>query len=99
MQQPTCIVKSCQDPTDTILHFEGNGKFLIACLMRLGNELEQSVFMISKFLDCSPDPEELLGKESDDGLTLFVCPGCASKAGFPPPAHMGMPVPVIAQAH
>ncbi|WP_157857037.1 hypothetical protein [Streptomyces sp. PRh5] len=97
MQQPTCIVKACQDPTDTVLHFEGNGQWLVACLIHLGIEKNEAIFMISKFLDCAPDPDEVFDKEPDEGLTLFICPKCASEAKFPPPANAGMPVPVIAQ--
>ncbi|MFD3843156.1 hypothetical protein ACFWWC_44120 [Streptomyces sp. NPDC058642] len=97
MPQPTCIVKSCQEATNTVLHFDGNGQWLAACLIHLGIEQKQAIYMVSQFLDVSPDSVEVFDKRPDEGLTLFVCPNCASKAQFPPPASFGMPVPVIGQ--
>lgn len=98
MKQPTCIVKSCQVPTYTVLTFGGNGQWLTAVLMKLGIEQDQAILMISKFLDCSPSLEALWDREPGEDLTIFVCAQCASRAGFPPPAHPGEPVPIISQA-
>ncbi|MCC9711798.1 hypothetical protein E4N62_45265 [Streptomyces sp. MNU76] len=56
---------------------------------------EQAMFMISKFLECSPAAVFDHGDMED--LVLYVCPKCAKKSGYPPPVHPGVPGPVIAQ--
>lgn len=78
---------ACLRPTDTVLAAEGERRWHVAFLVKLG-AMESEATALA-LLRCDA--------ERPDAAIYYVCRRCTMRAGFPLPVRAidGMPVPVV----